>query len=149
MNNLLNTNLPPFPITNLEKDMQRIYKHFHKVTYLLHYRWWEREVFLHCFYSYNSWYEISLLENLSEEFIGTFLVYLDWVNISRKQKLSEDFIRKFSNAVCWRSISLFQTLSENFIREFADRVDWKALLLNDDIELTEGFCEEFKDKLHI
>lgn len=72
----------------------------------------------------------------------------NWIDISEFQKLSEDFIREFQNKISWYDISYFQKMSEDFIREFQDKVDWFSISLNEKLQVSDKFCEEFDNKLY-
>ena len=67
------------------------------------------------------WENISILQELSEEFIEKFQDKVHWYCISRYQKLSEEFIEKFQDKVHWYYISSYQNLSEEFIKKFQDK----------------------------
>ena len=65
------------------------------------------------------------------EYLGTnykgLIRCFQWYDISIHQNLSEDFIREFQDNVHWDCISKHQNLSESFIREFQDEVDWNLI----------------------
>ena len=67
--------------------------------------------------------------------------------ISVYQELSEEFIREFADRVDWQRISIYQRLSEGFIREFADRVDW--LQISKYQELSDEFIKEYYCNLYL
>jgi len=56
-----------------------------------------------------------LREKLIEKYKG------DWSEISLFEELSEDFIREFQDKVNWGYIS-YHNYSEDFIREFMDKI---------------------------
>jgi hypothetical protein len=55
---------------------------------------------------------------------------IDWLDVSVNQELSENFMREFQDKVDWGIISAQQNLSEDFIREFQDKVDWDNISIN-------------------
>jgi hypothetical protein len=93
------------------------------------------------------WNYISRYQTLSEDFIREFQDKIDWYYISCYQKLSEDFIREFKNKVNWNMISFYQKLSEDFIREFQDKLNWEYIRYNEELQVSDKFCEEFDQKL--
>jgi hypothetical protein len=97
--------------------------------------------------SKDDWNYISYYQMLSEDFIREFQDKVYWDNISEYQTLSEDFIREFQNKVNWSNISFYQTLSEDFIREFKNKVDWYYIRLNENLKVSDKFCEDFDEKL--
>jgi hypothetical protein len=94
-----------------------------------------------------NWNYISCYQKLSENFIREFQDKVHWGLISEYQILSEDFIKEFKNKVNWNYISRYQTLSENFIREFKNKIDWYYISINENLQLSNKFCEEFDKKL--
>jgi len=97
-----------------------------------------------------NWLNISIEQNLSEDFIREFHDKVDWFQISRFQKLSEGFIiKEFKDKgkIYWFNISIGQKLSEDFIRKFQDKVNWENISCFQD--LSDEFIEEFKDKLDL
>jgi hypothetical protein len=75
------------------------------------------------------------------------LDYYDWYYISINQKLSENFIREFKNKINWINISRYQKLSEDFIRDFQDKIDWLNIRYNEELQVSDKFCEEFDEKI--
>ena len=58
-----------------------------------------------------NWINISICQNLSEQFIEKHSDKVDWINISTYQKLSEQFIEKYNLTIpetCW----LYKTKKE-------------------------------------
>ena len=91
------------------------------------------------------WYDISIHQNLSEDFIREFQDKVSWDCISKYQNLSESFIHEFQDKVDWNLISIYQKLSEDFIHEFQDKVDWLGISTYQ--KLSESFIREFQDKV--
>lgn len=80
---------------------------------------------------WGDWFEdISLNQNLSEDFIREFQDKLEWRLISSWQKLSESFIQEFSHKLNWRRISTKQRLSKEFIAKNLDKLYLNELLDN-------------------
>lgn len=73
----------------------------------------------------DGWENISMTEELSEDFIRKFANHVDWELISKYQKLSENFIREFSDRVCWNKIITFQKISDDFLKEFIGKVNFE------------------------
>ena len=76
------------------------------------------------------WWNISLLEKLSEDFIREFKDKLDWYYLSQKQEFSENFIREFKDKVDWSFIYKYQELSDYFVYKFQDRVGKDSLKIH-------------------
>ena len=103
------------------------------------------ENFIREFKNKVSWCWISRFQKLSENFIREFQNKVNWGLISENQKLSENVIREFQNDVNWLCISKYQKLSENLIREFQNDVYW--VYISKYQKLSEEFIREFKDKV--
>jgi hypothetical protein len=82
-------------------------------------------------------------EKLKNIIKNNVLEAADWSNISVYQDLSEDFIREFKDKICWSSISLYQSLSEDFVLEFIDRISWLFISINRKIKIEYSSKEEF------
>ena len=61
------------------------------------------------------------------------LTHLDWVDISLYQQLSEDFIDKYSNELEWTYISTHQKMSATFIIKHMDKIKWNWIQDNPQI----------------
>lgn len=75
------------------------------------------------------WGELSMFQDISEEFIREYKDQLDWVELSNYKLLSKDFIREFKDKVEWREVSLYQEICQiSFLGEFKDKVKWNKIL---------------------
>lgn len=93
---------------------------------------------------------ITKFQRVSNAFLTIYadkFTTMGWCNLSIHQNLSEEFMRKFPQKLNWGSISKFQTLSEDFIRDFQDKVNWRLLCLNKENQFSEVFKTEFADKI--
>ena len=93
-----------------------------------------------------NWHNISINQQLSEEFIEKFGDKVNWNYISVYQKLSEEFIEKFGDKLNWDYISEYQKLSEEFIDKFKYKVYWDKISINQ--QLSEEFIEKFQYKFN-
>ena len=75
-----------------------------------------------------------------EEYGFKFTDDVDWSDVSVYQNLSQDFMREFKDKLEWDEISVHQKLSNDFIREFKHKLDIEYLLLNH--KITQKFYNE-------
>lgn len=73
------------------------------------------------------WSEVSLSQDISEEFIEKYKDYLDWELVSSHITLNEDTIGKYGKYLDWNVISKYQVLSPEFMEKYENKLDWEMI----------------------
>lgn len=92
------------------------------------------------------WHNMSIYDDLSEEFIDKNHDKLDWFNMSRYQKLTPYIIDKYSHLLNWELASKYQDLPEYLIERYLNRVDWLSISVNQ--KLTKAFICDYSHLLN-